>query len=43
MLSTMGVLEMEKEFAEKMKQSLLNLKSEIIGQLMTQRDRKSVV
>jgi transcriptional regulator, traR/dksA family len=31
----MGVLEMEKEFAEKMKQSLLNLKSEIIGQLMT--------
>ena len=26
---------MEKEFAEKMKQSLLNLKSEIIGQLMT--------
>ena len=35
MLSTMGVLEMEKEFAEKMKQSLLNLKSEIIGQLMT--------
>ena len=35
MLSTMGVLEIEKEFAEKMKQSLLNLKSEIIGQLMT--------
>ena len=34
MLSTMGVLEMEKELIEKMKQALVDLKTEIINQLM---------
>ena len=34
MLSTMGVLKMEKELIEKLKTSLLNLKTEIIEQLM---------